>query len=709
MPADRLLNTVLQLYQNVHDDRKTDQIVGSTVNLLTSLSNPLNLGVLTSQLLIAPAIWHRRDGLRTSLRIISIYNSAAIRVRQNELDDAKASSVANNDSRTIHTPTPTRQGGGLSSETWVRAVVKGADDRSNRWQHLLVLTGILMGMEGNDKRSLSRGLRNTLEEAVVTAANLALERQDGSFASASIVLALNYVFPFLSEFHQSAINYNALLPITVLAITGEDGFQDGGFLEDVRRDVKQNGPFVEWSPASPSFRLQQALESKPLMGGMGPLSRLAAFAVTNATDSSAVLDAQDSLLEFAQKLFQQWQRNPLSTVDAADETARLEHNTLEGTWPVLWGTLKKTMYATVAVLQSIVGRSLLDPRMRNDVMGPQVATKTLLTLRFLFFISSRHGASSFQAYTFTYLTSLDILARFGDACVSFLTETKPPHAGVVPPGPLDRTLDLFYLNVAEHLPLNMPTEACDALIVRPATAYLTHTGALTSTTVELFEAAHSAVLSVLSCPHNSALTVTLVPFYIDALFASFPAQISTRQFRVAFKTVMQIVSPPFPISLAEPQLSETLLEMVRFKALGAGTAPLPATHDALAQAEKGLEATAEQTEVLSEQSSLVLTLVDSLPFLPLPLVEEWLTLTAQAMNEVADPAVRRPVRDRFWEVLVSGEMDVERATIGVAWWTTKGGRELVVGRDQVLLQQQEQQQMPLMSGAIMDESKSSRL
>ncbi|KAK2050547.1 peroxin 8 [Colletotrichum somersetense] len=687
MPADRLLNTVLQLYQNVHDDRKTDQIVGSTVNLLTTLSNPLNLGVLTSQLLIAPAIWHRRDGLRTSLRIISIYNSAAIRVRQNELDNAK-----------ITIPNAPRQGGGLSCDTWVRAVVKGADERSNRWQHLLVLTGILMGMEGNDRKSLSRGLRNTLEEAVVTAANLALDSQEGSFASASIVLALNYVFPFLSDLHKGAINCNALLPIAVLAITGEDGFQDGRFLEDIRKDVRQHGQMVEWAPNTPSFQILQSIERKPLMGGMGPLSRLTAFAVTNATDSAIVLEAQDCLLEFSQKLFQQWQRNPLSTVDAADETARLEPNTREATWPILWGTLKKTMYATVAVMQAVIGRSLLDPRMRNDTTAPQVATKSLHTLRFLFFVSSRHGAGAFQAYTFTYLTSLDILARFGDACVSFLGETKPPHAGAVPPSPLDRILDLFHMNVSEHLPLNMPTEACDSLIVRPATAYISHTGTMTTTMIELFEAAHSAVLSVLSCPHNGPLTVSLVPFYIDALFASFPSQISSRQFRVAFKTVMQIVSPPFPISLTEPQLSETLLEMVRFKAMDASTTLLPQTQDVIAQSEKGLT---PQQEPLTEQSSLVLTLIDSLPFLPLPLVEDWMTLTAQAMNEIADPIMRQPVKDRFWEVLVSGEMDVERATIGVAWWTTKGGRELVLG--QVV------QQVPMMSGAIMDESKSSRL
>ncbi|OLN93933.1 Peroxisomal membrane protein PEX17 [Colletotrichum chlorophyti] len=685
MPADRLLNTVLQLYQNVHDDRRTDQIVGSTTNLLTSLSNPLNLGVLTSQLLTAPAIWHRRDGLRTSLRIISIYNSAAIRVRQNELENAK----------NAHGP---RQGGGLRSDAWVRAVVKGADDRSSRWQHLLVLTGILMGMEGKGEQTLSRGLRNTLEEAVVTATNLALERQDGPFSSASIVLALNYVFPFLSESRQMLVNCNALLPIAVLAIIGEDGFQDGQFLGEIKKDVRQHGPIVEWTPKSPSFQLLQSIESKPLMGGMGPLSRLAAFAVTHATDTAIVFEAQDSLLEFTRKVLEQWQHNPLSGIDTSEEAARLEHNTLEGTWPIMWGTLKKTMYATVAVLQAVVGRSLLDPRMRNDTMAPQIAIKSLHILRNLFFVSSRHGASAFQAYTFAYLTSLDILARFGDACVSFMSEIKPPHAGVVPPNPLDRTLDLFYLNVSEHLPLNVPTDACDSLIVRPATAYLTHTGGLTPGMTELFEAAHSSILSVLSCPHNSSLTIGLVPFYIDALFASFPSQISARQFRVAFKTVMQIVSPPFPISLTEPQLSETLLEMVRFKALGAGTTLLPQTQDMLAQAEKGLT---PQQDPLSEQSSLVLTLIDSLPFLPLPLVEDWLTLTAQTMNEIADPVMRQPVKDRFWDVLVSGEMDVGRATIGVAWWTTKGGRELVLGR--------EAKDVPVMSGAIMDEGRSSRL
>jgi hypothetical protein len=34
--------------------------------------------------------------------------------------------------------------------------------------------------------------------------------------------------------------------------------------------------------------------------------------------------------------------------------------------------------------------------------------------------------------------------------------------------------------------------------------------------------------------------------------------------------------------------------------------------------------------------------------------------------------------DRFWEALSGGEMDVDRAHCCVTWWSTRGGRELVL-------------------------------
>ncbi|KAK3302006.1 uncharacterized protein B0T15DRAFT_288844 [Chaetomium strumarium] len=676
MSVDRLLTTVLQLYQDVHDDARTEQIYGTTTALLTSLSNPLNVSLLTSQLLTAPAIWGRRDGMRACFRIISIYNTAAIHVRRNEVENAKNMGP--------------RAGGGLGSDAWTAAVLKGADDQSGRWQHLLVFSGVLMGMESGNRHSLSRGMRATVERAVVTAANLAIRNRapEPPAPSGPVSLALNYAFPMLSESARAGLDCDALVPVATRAMLGGDGLQDGLFLATIDLDVRQAEQKFMWADNSPSYLHLQQLEQRPLIAGLGPLSRLLAHAVQHARDSGVVLQLQDDLLAFTERLLQHWQANKLSELEQSEEEIFLAPETLKSTWPALWQVLKKVMYAVVAVLQAVVARSLIDRNLKQYTMAPAVAAKTLHALRNLYFISSRNGSDAFQVYTFTYLTSLDTLVRYGPACASFLREINPALSssspGSIPAHPLHRTLDLFYLNVSEHLPLNLPPSECDALIIQPATTYLNHPsgGALSPRMLELFEAAHSAVLSVLSCPHNAPLAVDIVPFYAETLFASFPAHISPRQFRLAFKTVMQILSPPFPPSASHPHLAETLLEMVRFRVSddpSVGRAPLPLPPSpGPSLLPNATTPVPQQAELVSEQSTLVLTLIDSLPFLQLAIFEEWMTLAACAVHEIADRALREVAQRRFWDVLANGEMDVERAAIGLAWWGTGGGREAVL-------------------------------
>ncbi|KAH8176283.1 peroxin 8 [Sarocladium implicatum] len=679
MPADRLLNNVLQHYQDVHDEPKTEQIIGSTVHLLTDLTNPLNLSLLTSHLLTAPALWQRPDQLRIALRIISIYNTAAVRIQQNQSRG---------------------EGSGVGCEEWTRAVVKGADERSRRWQHLLILTGVLMGMEGEDRRSLSGSLRNTLGHAVVTAANLALENHviDGSIAAASIVLALTYAFPLLAPYHQTQVDCDKLLPVLISTLAGEEGLQHGSFLDAITRNVSAiTGNAILWSERSASFLQLQHLESRPLVIGMGPLSKLAGFAIQQARDTRAVLSAHDQLHLLSKELFDAWSRTPFRAIDPAEELIRLSPETRDGTWPALWRVLRKALFGIIATLQAIVSRSLLDPNMLNERVAPEVASKSLHTLRNLCFISSRDGNKAFQAYTFSYMASLDVLSRYSPACEAFLRNARTSDPTYTTVDHLDRTMDVFYLSLAEHLPLGLSTATCDELIIKPASTYLDHEGPLSPAMVELFESAHSSILSVLSCPQHSSLTMTMAPFYIVKLLESFPRRISPRQFRVAFKTVMQIVSPPFPISQMEPHLSETLLEMLRFQAANASAVPLPPSADATAQA-----ASMEHgEEPLSEQSALALAMVDSIPFLPLPLLEEWLTIAAETLNLITDPRLRQPVKNRFVDVLVSGELDVERAAIGVAWWGTQGGRELVANSGV--------SQPAVMSGALGGDETVSRL
>lgn len=78
---------------------------------------------------------------------------------------------------------------------------------------------------------------------------------------------------------------------------------------------------------------------------------------------------------------------------------------------------------------------------------------------------------------------------------------------------------------------------------------------------------------------------------------------------------------------------------------------------------------------------MVLTLIDALPYLSLDLLEEWLDIAAGSINDHItdeDGALRQVCRERFWEVLSSGEMSNDRAALCVAWWTTRGGREAVM-------------------------------
>ncbi|KAI1195599.1 hypothetical protein F5X97DRAFT_241378 [Nemania serpens] len=689
MPPDRLLNTVLRAYQDAPDPSQTDKILGTTSTLLTSLNNPLNLSLLTSHFLSARSIWQQPDGLRTCLRVVSVFNTAAVHVRRNELCSADLPPA----------------GSGVRAGDWARAVAKGLDDRSGRWRHALVLAGVLVGMEGEERRSLPWRLRSTLEQAVVTAANLALEdgSQSGGLGRAAVVLALTYAFPLLSDANKALLSGDALLPAVVQAMLGEEGFEHGEFIRAIQLDITSAGS-LGWSPTSPSVSHIQQLESRPLSQNMGPLSRLGVFAIEHARDSSLVLGIQDELLSFTAGLLERWEHCALSLVDPSVESAKLSPGVLQGPWPMLWQLLRKILFSVVAVMQPIVGRCLLDPRLRNDNVAPILAAKTLHMLRNLSFISSRQGGSAFQVYTFTYLTSLDILTRFPDASTRFLQETLPPPTNTVPP-PVHQALSLFYLNTAEHLPLSLPTPSADSLIIAPATANLSPTSWLTSPantppsslTLELFESSHAALLSVFSCPPHGALTAPLVPFYIDALLSSFPARVSPRQFRLAFRTVMQVASPPYPISVTHPGLSEALLEMLRFRAEGASAAPLPPPPVPDSSSSSSFSS-APATEPLSEQAALVLALVDALPYLPAPLVDEWLSRAAESSNAILDPRMRDVARRRLWEVLASGELDVDRAVVGVAWWGTQGGRDLL-GRGG------NEEAEPMMSGALVDDAR----
>ena len=135
------------------------------------------------------------------------------------------------------------------------------------------------------------------------------------------------------------------------------------------------------------------------------------------------------------------------------------------------------------------------------------------------------------------------------------------------------------------------------------------------------------------------------------------------------RTLVRVTSPPFPISSTQPLLSSALLESVYTRAKDASAEHLPTLPN---QAPPG------GISSLSEQAVLILTLIDSLPNVPNNVLEEWLPLTATSVKMIEDREMFHVCRQRFWDMLSNGEMDVSRAAICVAWWNTSGGREILL-------------------------------
>jgi hypothetical protein len=484
-----------------------------------------------------------------------------------------------------------------------------------------------------------------------------------------------------------------LLPVLVgSAFFSNEGLQGAYFLGSVDLGVTQmpDGK-LNWKPDSHSYHHIQALLNKPLVTSLGPLARLISHSAENVKDSFLVQTLIDDLAGFTKSLLSQWRQNRLSNVGQHEEQEKLTPDTMQVTMPQLWKLLRSSLFALTIVFRGCVGRLINDRRMSSDASAPVLVCHVLNSLRNMFFITSRIGSHSFTQYTFVYLTCIDILSAYAPQAEEFLQSIRPNVINEIPSSPVDRALALYFLNTAEHFTLILSPTTNEDFLVASALPYLAAGGA--KHLLPLFEAAHSVMLAVLSAPQSADTAAKHTPYYIDSLFTAFPDNLSPRQFRLAFKTLMKVAAPPSILSRNHPELPAVLLELVHYRGLNASVLPLAMTN---------VTSPLDETEgnppapIISERAVLALTLLDSLPFLALELLEEWLTLGAELVNTIPPGPMLEMCKSRFWEVLVGGEMDPERAMVGVIWWSSRGGREIVMGLPKIPVAIEE----PMMSGAL---------
>ena len=309
------------------------------------MSNPLNVTLLTSQILTAPAVWQTTDTLQTSFRVLGAFNAAALQKKQYE-------------EAPLH-PGQVLAVEGMKREVWVAAVVKGADEKSQRWKHMLVLGGLLTGFKRHNGYDHPSSLQRTLETAMVKAANLALGETGLHDPSASsICTVLGQVFDLLGDSEKSQIHHHLLLPLLIgTMFFHKDGLHWGYFLGIMDMDVVQdtNNKF-DWSTKSSTYVQIQKMASRPVMASLGALSRLAAFCLANLQDVSIFLSIGEELLSFTRSLSVQWLRNKLSELEVAEESVWLSEACLNSSLPLLWRVLKSALFAVVVLESSIISR-----------------------------------------------------------------------------------------------------------------------------------------------------------------------------------------------------------------------------------------------------------------------------------------------------------------------------------------------------------------
>ena len=305
-------------------------------------------------------------------------------------------------------------------------------------------------------------------------------------------------------------------------------------------------------------------------------------------------------------------------------------------------------------------------------------------LRNLHFIASRLGTATLSQYLFLYLGAIDVVSEHPILAEAYLREIKVTAHESIPQHPIDRSLDLYFLNTAEHFAIVLDTPAASMLITSAA-PYLGVGG--DRRLWEVFEAAHAVMLAVLALPHNVDLAASQFGSYVEVLFQVnnwiipvddlvdsrvqvFPRTLSPRQFRLAIKQLVRIASPPSLLYKQRPLLSPTLLELVYSRIPTASSQPLI---DPLVNDQRDTK-----TEVMSEQGVLLLAIIDTFPFLEIEALQDWLPTVGSSINMVLDPTSRQACKSRLWNILTDGEMDVDRAAYCAIWWNTKGGRQMVL-------------------------------
>ncbi|KAF3915280.1 hypothetical protein AA313_de0201103 [Arthrobotrys entomopaga] len=635
-----LLTSILQTLQ-APAGRNTNirTIVNNSAVTLSRLTNPLNVSLLTTQILAAPALWNSPDLVSVCQAVFDIFRlSTGERVRES-----------------------TRA---ISLNDWIEAVINGADSRVPRWKHALASGGILAAFDANDAR-LPFTTRSNLEAHLLEVVNLHFEFLTSGIETQSCVLAISNTYRILSEDAKYMINYAALTGAVLPAMfLSSEGYQTGDFLRQIDRGIPSA---KRPSKVTAPFSLKDFL-ARPFVRNMGGLAKLAATSMDSSANAETINGALSVLATYSRSLVSIWCETQLSTLP---DNAIISQDPVQTNTAQLWQLLKASLFSTVVVLEKV----------------HSFASQIICILRDLFFITHRTNPAAFGTYNFVFHACIDIVMSNPGQAESLAGQLAPIQTGTLPTHPTNILRDLYFLNTLEHLVIACTPRFCTSIVSPSLTPYLANPSA-NDLLREPFESAHSLSLAMIGCPQLVETSFKILPEYIESVFMAYPQFLSTRQFRLAIASLVKYTSPPTALSGIKRDLPDVILEMLCARIDSAdGRHPVTAwkpqqrqrqdaTPDGAAPGGGGEASQAEQ-EGFTERDACILALLDSLPFMEEAALMRWLEVSARYVGDTKRGDSREILRGRMWDV-ISGELDVGRSQLAIPWWS-EGGREVVLG------------------------------
>lgn len=717
-PLPQLSKHQLSTFKN-HTYRNS-RLIRTAVYLLPTIKNPSNLALITSETVFSPVVIPSLPNTPIDLEVPLLLS-----------DGFRAASI-----RKAQITDPT-----ISPQEWALKILESLEYVSiqYQWKSLPPLAGIIqatsrsrLNQHKSNQLVLDKASTRRFQQVFVDFINNTLRYYSGPEPNIrqipSALLALAVAFPELEDDYRKQLSTPLLLPSVIeLVYISPFGLNAGSFLKLVALDRD-------------STDLNEILNKRPVLTFLNSLSLIIQFLIHNShptRDAGTISVALNLIATFTRSLSTEYQ--DLARSIGADEAEQNTHVwrylklslfsvsvSFQGYTTWLLQDLPRQLFLEHAVA---VSSTILEAFSNIYFIVAQISLSGFPTYDFVYYSCmdiildpqfKLDGISSVVENL-----ASPYLATSGTANSYHFIEGNLVNRGKL----------IFALNVCELLTPLSPfhprkssegsheTVAISSCIMPLAKKFLTAPDPKTSkVTITFFqpilESAHSVFLSIISTPsqalernNGSRNSETLsdtqqmstapddidsqtdlyetkkflddeIPSYLSTVLDLFPGVLSPNQFTLAITSIVRAFSPPSPMFTVNKERSQWILEQIYSKALEMKPGkPLPAligTHQQqLNNTENEQNKDDKNIPIPTTRAVVISSLIHSLPFVEVSLLEEWLNKVAKltlnpSQADKSKFGIAYPLEQQFLEAdlfqMISEELEQYKSNVGIRWW-----------------------------------------